>query len=121
MGGSADAFDFGLIDSKDLVDGQSIVEFKKVGVIENTFVVFFVVVAFAEAEPDHFCCGIIQNNENIGWSLISVKIFLRWSGAQSVANHRARVVFHDFDTGQVGVIYDGIRFGKLGEKDGGGE
>ena len=76
-GGSADSFDpfFGIVDANDLVNGLSVVEFEVVFVVEDTFVVFLVIVTFAKAEADDgVACGI-EDDEGVGGTLVAVEVF----------------------------------------------
>ncbi|MFT6238916.1 MAG: hypothetical protein ACJAQT_000992 [Akkermansiaceae bacterium] len=76
VGGSADAFDFGLLDGEDFVDGQVVVEVEEVVIIEDAFVVFRIVVALAEAEAGNFSGGRVEDDEDVGGALVSVEVFL---------------------------------------------
>ena len=100
-GGSADAFDagFGVVEIDDLLHGFPVVELEVILVVENAFVVFFVVVAFAKTKARDGVAAGIENDESVGGSLVAVKVFKGWRGAEGLTND---VFFLVEDSGDAG-------------------
>lgn len=100
-GGSADAFDagFGVIEINDLLHGFPVVELEVILVVENAFVVFFVVVTFTKTKARDGVAVRIENDERVSGTLVAVKVFEGRCGAEGLSDDVLFLVENSHDAG----------------------
>ena len=88
------------------MNGLSVVEFEVVFVVEDTFVVFLVIVTFAKAEADDgVACGI-EDDEGVGGTLVAMEVFERGRGAKSLSDDLVFFVENSLNAGPIGVGFE---------------